>query len=452
MGFLASFLSDLKERISLRLEIMYENYTGTSTYQSNNSEKSARSPLLLLAIGIMTAFLTIRAARRLGNLTNTYMGGFSKPRLFGKRSSVYSSIDAFEKLGQSAIVADTSMMKDYGGVDAFQGIIATASCAWGGCSLERVLQQRGHGRVLVVDGVGDMKKALLDQKLAHLAHSRGWKGIILNGCIRSATSLKKVPIGVKALGTHLRISGGADATIEQRLSFSGVEFIPGQYIYADSDGIVVSAKSADVVKWSLFGNKNKNKHETSSFGDVGGGYGSGSSSTYGSSGGLDGGYSYNSGGSTGSFGSGGSAGYGTGGSTGYGTGGSTSYGSTAYESGGSRGYGTGDSTSYGTGGSTSYGTGASTGYGAGGSTGYGTGGSTGYGTGGSTGYGTGGSTGYGTGGSTGYGTGGSTGYGTGGSTGGSYGSGGSSSYGSGGSSYGGASGSYGSQTTSSHFH
>ena len=105
----------------------------------------------------------------------------------------------------------------------------------------------GNGKVLVVDGHASYNGALFDASMANTALSNGWKGIIINGVIRNVEELKSVQFGVKALGAHP--SPGQQQQPGQRgmaVSFGGVNFSPGNYVYADSEGIVVSATSLGV--------------------------------------------------------------------------------------------------------------------------------------------------------------------------------------------------------------
>ncbi len=100
----------------------------------------------------------------------------------------------------------------------------------------------GSGKVLVVDGSGSYNGAVFDASMANIALSNGWKGVIINGVVRNAEQLKSIQFGVKAIGAHP--SPGQQQIPGQRgisLSFGGVNFVPGNYVYADKEGIVVSA-------------------------------------------------------------------------------------------------------------------------------------------------------------------------------------------------------------------
>ena len=133
---------------------------------------------------------------------------------------------------------------DFGGVEKFFGPISTVKTFEDNTLVRAALESAGDGRVLVVDGGGSMRCALLGDNLAQLAIDNGWAGIVIHGCIRDAAAIGDMPIGVKALATHPRKSvkqnyGWRDVPVE----FAGVRFIPGHWLYADMDGIIVAPRA-----------------------------------------------------------------------------------------------------------------------------------------------------------------------------------------------------------------
>ena len=107
--------------------------------------------------------------------------------------------------------------------------------------LRQALEQQVQGDVLVVDAGGSLRCAMLGDQLATIAVDNGWSGIVMYGCIRDSADISNMPVGVKALATHPAKSkkqGAGEKDIP--VSFCGVRFTPGVYLYADSDGIVVS--------------------------------------------------------------------------------------------------------------------------------------------------------------------------------------------------------------------
>ena len=89
--------------------------------------------------------------------------------------------------------------------------------------------------------------ALLGDNLAEMAATNGWSGIIVNGCVRDSEDIARFDVGVKAIGTHpLKSSKRDPGRRDARVSFAGVDFEPGSYVYADADGVVVAAKKLEL--------------------------------------------------------------------------------------------------------------------------------------------------------------------------------------------------------------
>ena len=133
---------------------------------------------------------------------------------------------------------------DFGGEMAFGGRIATLKVFEDNSLVRQVLEEPGEGQVLVVDGGGSMRCAWLGDRLAELAEGNGWAGAVIYGCIRDCAALAETGIGIKALGAHplksvKRGIGERDVPVR----FAGVNFMPGGYLYADEDGIVVSERA-----------------------------------------------------------------------------------------------------------------------------------------------------------------------------------------------------------------
>ncbi|MBS0584630.1 MAG: ribonuclease E activity regulator RraA [Proteobacteria bacterium] len=137
------------------------------------------------------------------------------------------------------------VFRDYGGRHAFHGPIATLKVFEDNALVRATLETPGAGRVLVVDGGGSLRCALVGGMLGELAVRNGWAGIVVNGCVRDTAELEAQDVGVKALAAHPRKSekglhaGHADRVVE----FAGVRFRPGAWLYADVDGIVVAEEA-----------------------------------------------------------------------------------------------------------------------------------------------------------------------------------------------------------------
>ncbi|MBF5043193.1 RraA family protein [Aggregicoccus sp. 17bor-14] len=133
---------------------------------------------------------------------------------------------------------------DFGARRSFHGAIATVRAPEDNSLVREALEEPGGGRVLVVDGGGSRRCALVGDMLAALAQKNGWAGVLVNGCIRDAGEVARTAVGVKALGTHPLKSGKRnEGQRDVEVRFAGVTFRPGAHLYADVDGVVVSAKA-----------------------------------------------------------------------------------------------------------------------------------------------------------------------------------------------------------------
>lgn len=138
------------------------------------------------------------------------------------------------------------LLKHYGGREEFHGRIVTLKCIEDNTLVREALSEPGHGKVLVVDGGGSLRCALLGDRLAALAVQNGWAGIVINGCIRDSAQIAGMDIGVMALATHPRKSVKLGCgRRNQMLSFAGVYFTPGHYLYCDADGILLSEQALE---------------------------------------------------------------------------------------------------------------------------------------------------------------------------------------------------------------
>lgn len=132
---------------------------------------------------------------------------------------------------------------DYGDELRFSGPIVTLKVFEDNTLVRKVLEEPGEGRILVVDGGGSTRCALLGDQLAELAEENGWAGVVVNGCIRDSAAINDIGIGVKALGVHpLKTVKHNTGERNVPVRFAGVTFRPGYYLYADEDGLIVSEK------------------------------------------------------------------------------------------------------------------------------------------------------------------------------------------------------------------
>ena len=130
--------------------------------------------------------------------------------------------------------------RQFGGVTEFSGPIATIRCFEDNVLLKARVSEPGEGRVLVVDGGGSTRVALLGDVVAGLAAASGWAGIVVHGCVRDVAVLRHLPIGIKALGSNPRPSGKEGAgEVDVDVGFGDITFTPGAILTSDDDGIVV---------------------------------------------------------------------------------------------------------------------------------------------------------------------------------------------------------------------
>ena len=147
--------------------------------------------------------------------------------------------DLVDDIGPDVRSCDLQL-RQYGGRTEFAGVISTVRCYQDNALLKSVLSEPGDGGVLVIDGDASLHTALVGDVIAELGRSNGWAGLIINGAVRDASTLRTLDIGIKALGTNPRKStktgaGERDVAVE----FGGVTFRPGDIAHSDDDGVVV---------------------------------------------------------------------------------------------------------------------------------------------------------------------------------------------------------------------
>lgn len=137
------------------------------------------------------------------------------------------------------------VFSDYGGRTAFHGPIATLKVFEDNGPVRALLETPGAGRVLVVDGGGSLRCALVGGLLGKLGVERGWAGIVVYGCVRDRAELAACDLGIKALAASPRKSekGLHGGHVDRLVRFAGVTFRPGAWLYADVDGVVVADRA-----------------------------------------------------------------------------------------------------------------------------------------------------------------------------------------------------------------
>jgi len=139
------------------------------------------------------------------------------------------------------------LFKDFGGKRKFHGEVVTVKCHEDNSLVKRTLATAGGGKVLVVDGGGSLRCALLGDMLGALAIENGWQGVLVNGCVRDVEILRDMELGVRALESHPQKSekrGEGEFNVIVR--FAGVSFEPGEYLYADENGMVLARQKLEI--------------------------------------------------------------------------------------------------------------------------------------------------------------------------------------------------------------
>ncbi|HIF9217013.1 TPA: ribonuclease E activity regulator RraA [Photobacterium damselae] len=139
------------------------------------------------------------------------------------------------------------MFNSYGGRGSFGGQITTVKCFEDNGVLRSVLEQPGVGRVLLVDGGGSLRRALIDIDIAQLAAENEWEGIVVYGCVRHVDELDELDLGIQALAS---MPVGADnqsvGEVDVPVNFGGVTFLPEDHLYADNTGVILSPEPLDI--------------------------------------------------------------------------------------------------------------------------------------------------------------------------------------------------------------
>ena len=135
------------------------------------------------------------------------------------------------------------VLRTYGGREAFFGQAVTVQCHEDNSRVKDLVGTPGEGRVIVVDGGGSTRKALLGDLLAQKAADNGWAGVVVHGAVRDVEILRTIDLGVQALASiPLKTEKLGVGDVGVTLTFAGVTVEPGDWVYADANGVVVSSE------------------------------------------------------------------------------------------------------------------------------------------------------------------------------------------------------------------
>lgn len=152
--------------------------------------------------------------------------------------------DANEQDASGAFRVLPPVFRDFGRAGRFSGPVATVRCTEDNSRIREAVDSPGEGRVLVVDGGGSIRRALVGGNLAVAAAKNGWAGIVVDGSVRDAAELAQAGIGIKALALMpMRSVKRGEGRRDLPVVIQGVPVRPGEWLYADEDGIVVSSTS-----------------------------------------------------------------------------------------------------------------------------------------------------------------------------------------------------------------
>ncbi|MEU7888398.1 ribonuclease E activity regulator RraA [Microbispora bryophytorum] len=158
----------------------------------------------------------------------------------------FATADLYDAHGD-ALRSCVTQFRSYASRTRFSGQIVTVRCLEDNALVKQVLATLGEGRVLVADGGGSLRTALLGDMIATSAVENGWAGVVINGAVRDTAALTRLDLGIKALGVNPRKSAKTGlGEIDVPVNFGDVSFPPGAWLYSDEDGIIVSDQRLDV--------------------------------------------------------------------------------------------------------------------------------------------------------------------------------------------------------------
>jgi regulator of ribonuclease activity A len=155
---------------------------------------------------------------------------------------VVSTADLVDRYGDGVQCCELQF-RAFAGRDRFEGEIVTVDCVEDNVLVKQTLQDPGRGKVLVVDGHGSLRCALIGDVIAGIGVANGWEGVVVNGAVRDVVALRHLELGVLALGSNPCKSAKEGTGVRgATLRFGGVTFQPGGWLVADEDGVLVSPR------------------------------------------------------------------------------------------------------------------------------------------------------------------------------------------------------------------
>ena len=135
------------------------------------------------------------------------------------------------------------LWQSYGGRSAFGGEAVTVKCFEDNSRVKETLATPGAGKVLVVDGGGSLRNALIGDMIAENAVKNGWEGIVIYGACRDVDELAKLDFGVVSIGcVPIKSVRRGEGQLDIPVTFGGVTIKPGDYVYIDNNGVIASSE------------------------------------------------------------------------------------------------------------------------------------------------------------------------------------------------------------------
>jgi regulator of ribonuclease activity A len=158
------------------------------------------------------------------------------------KNAIFSTPDLSDDHADIVRILDP-VFNNYGRKKVFCGEVVTVKCFEDNSIVKELASKDGKGKVMVVDGGGSLRKALLGDMIAENAMKNNWEGFVINGCIRDVDIVSELNLGVKALNViPLKTEKRGIGDLNVAVAFAGQSIMPGEYIYADNNGILVSNK------------------------------------------------------------------------------------------------------------------------------------------------------------------------------------------------------------------
>ncbi|MGQ9369417.1 ribonuclease E activity regulator RraA [Azospirillum sp. ST 5-10] len=150
-----------------------------------------------------------------------------------------STCDLYDRFGEAARVAEP-VFRDFGARLRFAGTAVTVKCFEDNSRVKEILASPGAGKVLVVDGGGSLRCALMGDLIAKDAVAKGWEGVVIHGCVRDAAVLAGLDLGIKALAAIPRKTDRrGEGQTGLAVTVAGIRVAPGDLVFADADGVLV---------------------------------------------------------------------------------------------------------------------------------------------------------------------------------------------------------------------